>query len=129
MSNIDAFKAGLTLIGAATSKSIPSLLEAAAEDLAAAMRDKAELHRKSGATVASVQVVKTKNPNRIRVQAGGDLTTKEIRKGSGKSYDYAMAEEFGTKDETAIPFFYPTYRAKKAEIVARVTDGAAKTID
>lgn len=129
MSNIDAFKAGLRLIGVAMANSVPRLIEDEAEGLAKAMRIKAAEHKKSGATVQSIQVVKTNNANRVRIVAGGDLTTREVRTGSGKPYDYALAEEFGTKDETAIPFFYNTYRANKAGIVERVTAGAAKTID
>lgn len=129
MSNIDAFRAGLKLIGTAMTRSVQKGILDEANALAEKMRQRALAHKKSGATVASIQVVQGTNPNRVRIVAGGDLTTKEIRKGSGVPYDYVRAEEFGTKDEPAIPFFYNTYRAEKGGIVRRVTDGAAQALD
>ena len=50
------------------------------------------------------------------IKAGGPLTTKEIRTGSGVGYDYSLATEFGTQKETAEPFFFPTYRADRVSI-------------
>jgi HK97 gp10 family phage protein len=129
VSNIDAFKAGLNLLGASMADTMPHLLSIEGDRLVKAMQDTASRHKKSGDTVASIRMVKTGNPNRIRIVAGGELTTREIRKGSGVAYDYALAEEFGTKHEAAIPFFWNTYRANKAGIVQRVTAGAARTID
>jgi hypothetical protein len=43
-------------------------------------------------------------------------------------YDYVRAEEFGTQDQPAIPFFYNTYRARKSGIKQRVTQAVAKTL-
>lgn len=50
------------------------------------------------------------------VAAGGDLTTKEVREGSGIAYDYAEAFEYGTQHQAARPFFWPTYREHRADI-------------
>jgi hypothetical protein len=44
----------------------------------------------------------------VLVIGGGRLTTRRTAKGN--SYDYALAEEFGTVKETPRPFFYSTYR-------------------
>ena len=44
------------------------------------------------------------------VLAGGEKTTREVRTGSGVTYDYAMAQELGTKDMPANPYFYPAKR-------------------
>lgn len=44
----------------------------------------------------------------VLVIGGGHLTTR--RTSTGHSYDYALAEEFGTVKETPRPFFYSTYR-------------------
>jgi HK97 gp10 family phage protein len=100
-----------------------SAIEYAAQDLAGAIRARAKV--RSGNTAKSVKAVKL--PSGWRVQAGGDLTTKEVRKGSGVTYDYTRAEEFGTVDMKARPFFFNTYRAKKAGIKRRalqkLTDG------
>lgn len=68
-------------------------------------------------------------PLRALVRAGGKLTTtggagnagflgefmRAVR-GGGQTYDYALANEFGTEKMAARPFFWPTYRAKKASI-------------
>ena len=46
------------------------------------------------------------------VKAGGPNTTVEVREGSSTSYDYAMAQEYGTQKMSANPFFWPAIRAK-----------------
>jgi HK97 gp10 family phage protein len=129
VSNIELFRAGLRLAASAMDKSAPALVSDEAEGLARAMRQAASTHTKSGATVKSIQVQKTTKANRVRIVAGGDLTTKEVRAGSGKSFDYTRAEEFGTQEQKAIPFFFTTYRARKAGIKQRVTEGLRKSID
>jgi HK97 gp10 family phage protein len=64
----------------------------------------------------SVRVEPGKRADSITVKAGGPLTTRPVRNGAKETYDYANATEFGTVKETAQPFFYPTYRARKREI-------------
>lgn len=92
-------------------------LESAAQELAGAIRGKARIQ--SGNLARSVEAVR--HGSGWRVQAGGDLTTREVRAGSGKSYDYARANEFGTVEQKANPFFFNTVRAKKGGIKRRVT--------
>lgn len=70
----------------------------------------------TGALRDSVQVRRKRGELTLQVTAGGDATTKEIRKGSGEPYDYALAVEYGTTDAHAEPFFYPTVRAMQDEI-------------
>ncbi len=129
MSNIDLFKAGLRLLAAAMDDAAPRLVGDEAEGLAQAMRIAASPHAKSGNTVKSIKVIKTSTPGKVRVVAGGDLTTKEVRAGSGKSFDYVRAEEFGTVEHKAIPFFFNTYRARKRGIKQRIAAGLRKAID
>src|SRR4051812_33655481 len=70
----------------------------------------------SGNLVHSVRKVPGKKDTIVRVVAGGQLT---VRPGvSSKPYDYARADEFGTKDMPAKPFFFPTYRLRKKKIIA-----------
>src|SRR6202000_3462005 len=78
-----------------------------ANKLASAIKQAAP--KRSGALAESVQVEQSTDGT-FWVVAGGDLTTKEIRKGSGQPYDYALAVEFGTRQENAEPFFYNTVR-------------------
>src|SRR5262245_57876524 len=60
---------------------------------------------------ASCTVAPGSNPLEYFVQAGGDMTTSEIREGSGVPYDYALGFEFGNSHQPARPFFYSTYNA------------------
>lgn len=70
----------------------------------------------------SCTVVPGKDDLEFIVQAGGELTTKEIREGSGVSYDYAEAFEYGTSRQPARPFFWPTYREKRAGMQAAINN-------
>jgi hypothetical protein len=126
--SVQAFKAALRDISARAKARLPARVENEANGLAAAMKDAAGAHRRSGNTVESIQVAKTSKASRFRVTAGGDLTTKEVRKGSGKTFDYVRGEEFSTVTMPAIPFFFTTYRARKAEMKKRIADGIASDI-
>ncbi|WP_316394944.1 HK97-gp10 family putative phage morphogenesis protein [Bradyrhizobium sp. 33ap4] len=64
----------------------------------------------------SCTVVRGNEPTEWVVVAGGDLTTGEVREGSGVPYDYSEAFEFGSSHQPARPFFWPTYRARKDDI-------------
>lgn len=78
--------------------------------------------------VESIRVEPGRHPLQVRVKAGGPLTTKEVRKGSGVSYDYANANEFGTEKMRAQPFFWPTYRLKKRPLRSKIQRRMRKAI-
>lgn len=75
-----------------------------------------EQSHKTGDLEESCTVVPGDHELEWIVQAGGDLTTKEIRDGSGQPYDYAEAFEFGTSRQPAHAFFFPTYNAMRDEM-------------
>jgi HK97 gp10 family phage protein len=83
----------------------------------------------TGDLEASCVVVPGDNPLEFVVQAGGELTTKEVREGSGVSYDYAEAFEFGTSRQPARSFFYPTYRAMRDQMQEAIDDAVNEVID
>jgi HK97 gp10 family phage protein len=62
----------------------------------------------------------------VLVLAGGPLTTK--REASG-SFDYALAEEFGTRREGPRPFFYNTVRFYKAQAEEKYRETLEQTIE
>lgn len=64
----------------------------------------------------SIEVKPGRHPLQVRVTAGGEKTQRAVRKGVGATYDYAMAQEFGTQHHRAQPFFWPTYRLLKSRI-------------
>src|ERR1700742_3407339 len=76
----------------------------------------------TGAMEASCTVAPGSDDLEYIVQAGGDMTTKEVRDGSGVPYDYSEAFEFGTSRQEARPFFYPTYNALKPDIERALQD-------
>lgn len=61
------------------------------------------------------------------VRAGGPLTTKAARQGHG-TYDYALAQELGTVDIDATPFFYTAVRAKRPATKRRIRAGIKSAI-
>lgn len=68
----------------------------------------------------SIRVEPGKHPLRKHVRAGGPLTTKKVREGFDGEYDYALANEFGTKEMAAQPFFWTTYRALKTSLRSNI---------
>lgn len=82
----------------------------------------------SGDLEASCVAVPGSGPLEYVVQAGGGLTTREIREGSGVDYDYALAFEHGTSRQPARPFFWPTYQARKDEIQKAIDEAANEVL-
>lgn len=74
----------------------------------------------TGALEASCTVAAGTNDLEYFVEAGGDMTTKEIRGGSGEPYDYALGFEFGTSRQPARPFFFNTYEALRDDMQAEI---------
>ena len=94
--------------------------------LSEAMRQRAPVD--DGVLRASVRVERGRSGDRFFVKAGGPTTTRPVRKGASASYDYALAIELGTKGRPAQPFFYPTYRAAKAQIRAGIAREIRKAV-
>ncbi len=108
-------------------KQLAQTIRDEADKLATAI--KAAAPRKSGALQGSVQVRRKKNDVDLEVTAGGDATTKQVRAGSGISYDYARAVEFGSVKAPAEPFFFNTYRAMAPEIRQNIEDAIQKALN
>lgn len=67
----------------------------------------------------------------VEIKAGGPATTKIVRKsekGSSPTYDYALAQEFGTEKMSPNPFFYPGYKARKRRALSRVRQGWKRSL-
>lgn len=56
----------------------------------------------------------------IKVVAGGDLTTRAVRDGASATYDYAIAQEYGTAKMDPSPFFWPAFRLLRKRINNRI---------
>lgn len=82
----------------------------------------------TGELEASCVAVPGNSPLEYIVQAGGDLTTKEVREGSGEPFDYATAMEWGTSRQPARPFFWPTYRKNREEIASAINEAVSEVL-
>ena len=114
--NAARFSRRLRAIPPAVRKAVRDQLRANAEDLVQGIQRAVPVE--DGTLRSTVENEDTSNERRIRqtVRAGGERTTRPVRKsakGNAPTYDYALAQEFGTSDMPANPFFYPTYRAKR----------------
>jgi HK97 gp10 family phage protein len=112
---------------------------------------KAAAPRRTGALAESVKVRRQRDTLNFVVTAGGDATTKtygrntgyerevaigsgdtagiaKAKDGAGVSFDYALANEYGTVNEPAQPFFYNTFRARQPEIQQAMEDAVADAI-
>lgn len=99
----------------------------------------------------SVRAQRVRNSLMVVVEAGGALTTKAFvgihhTKGRGyldrseggkpttddfvlsRSYDYALAVEYGNSHVNAHPFFFSTYRAKRADIERQLNEAVGEVV-
>lgn len=82
----------------------------------------------TGKLAESVRVEDGRNDLELVVMAGGELTTKELRSGSGVDYDYALAVEFGTSKMDPNPFFYSTWRVMEDDVTAELEKVVAEAL-
>lgn len=128
--SVEQFKQLMARIPKAVANDLESAPREEGERLAVAMRqvvpqgidNRREL-------LESIRVEDGKRPLSVLVKAGGPLTTKEVRAGSGIAYDYSLANEFGTQKMKAQPFFWPTYRLMKKRIRSALSRKARKAIE
>jgi HK97 gp10 family phage protein len=126
MGDTTQFHAMIKRVVAAT---LPAAYEAAvkaAEQIANNMRAAASV--KSGKLRDSIRI-ELRPPFGVRILAGGPSTTKPVRKGQTATYDYALAQEFGTREERARPFFYPMWRLNKRAARSRINRAMKKAIE
>ncbi|MDB5630431.1 MAG: phage protein gp10 family [Tardiphaga sp.] len=107
-------------------RKLATAIKAEADKLADAIRTAAPVA--TGKLRDSVKVRRRKNDLDLVVSAGGEDTTTDIRAGSGKPYDYALAVEFGTRKRPAQPFFYNTARVMQDEITENIQAAVAEAL-
>ncbi|RQH14936.1 hypothetical protein [Bradyrhizobium sp. RP6] len=83
----------------------------------------------TGALEASCTVAQGESELEYLVQAGGDMTTKEVREGSGEPYDYALGFEFGTSHQPARSFFYSTYNAMRDDMQQAIDEAVNEVLN
>lgn len=96
---------------------------------ALASRQRSLVPVKSGALRSSIRVEPfSRGGIGVLVKAGGPTTMKPVRSGQSAMYDYAMAQELGTQEMLAQPFFFPAYRQNKTKIKRRASLAVKKAI-
>lgn len=105
-------------------KQLSDAVKREADRLSAAQRQTVRrlVKESTGALEESCTVAPGDHPLEYIVQAGGDLTTTEIREGSGVAFDHALAFEYGTLHQPARPFFYSTYRAMQTSMAQNISN-------
>lgn len=68
------------------------------------------------------------NEMAVRVEAGGEATTRPVREGVSATYDYALGQEYGTADHPAQPFFWPSVNTLKKRVRRRVDRAIGKAV-
>ncbi len=83
---------------------------------------------RAGGPKTTVQIG-TRTYDRAVVIGSGDTAGRKKKAGGfGVTYDYALAQELGTQDMDANPFFYTAVRAKRPSTKRRVRAGIKKAI-
>lgn len=94
-------------------------LQVSADEISALQKTLAP--RDDGDLVASIRNSVDREALRATMEAGGVATTRPVRRGADAEYDYALAQEFGTKEMSANPFFFPAYRALRRRARSRIS--------
>ena len=127
MADTAEFRRRLLRIPEALRDDMMELIEAEAERVAEVMRRVGPEDR-TFALERSIKVYQDKSALRVRIKAGGPKTTRPVRTGLDLTYDYALAQEFGTREMPANPFFYPVWRLKRRSARSRIARGMKKVI-
>lgn len=148
--DLETFNRQLEDVSFKLKRELATAIKQEADKLASAIKAAAPVN--TGALRDSVKVRRTRNDLTLYVEAGGEATTKGydrstgyesevvidgrdnrgIQKsadGAGVSYDYALAQEYGTSREAAQPFFYPTVRTMEDEINANIQAAVEKALN
>lgn len=105
-------------------KIIAKGLDEAASDIVETAKKFAPID--DGALQASIRSRHGKHELSRVIEAGGEATEREVRKGADVTYDYAVAQELGTADAPAQPFFYPAWRLGKKRARGKVRRAVTK---
>lgn len=123
--NKDAFFRQLISVVPAAERELAAANEQSANAMADLARRLAPV--RTGRLQASIRI-EPRERGAFAVMAGGLMTTHPVRKGAKATYDYALAQEFGSENNPAQPFFWPSYRVSKRPSKARATRALTKAI-
>lgn len=123
---LSSFQRRMRAIPAGVRQAVRPALQQGAEEVADAQRKLAPVD--DGALIASIRIEAGENELSLAIAAGGPMTVREVRKGAGAHYDYALAQEFGTADQEDQAFFWPGFRLARRRAVNRIKRAIGKAI-
>src|SRR5690606_10414154 len=109
----------------AARRAIKPALEKGADELVGRMKYLAPVD--DGDLQRSIQK-RPLNELAVRVEAGGEATTRPVRQGVSATYDYALGQEYGTAEMPANPFFWPAVNTLKRRVRRRVDRAIGKAV-
>lgn len=122
--DLKSLLAALDAIPQAAKDAIADSLTKGADEMAARMVYLAPMGE-TGNLKKSIRKTRIAN-NHVRVEAGGELTTKPVREGQSATYDYSLGVEYGTVDSGSEPFFWPSVNTTKRRVRKRVDRAISK---
>ncbi len=123
----DLVRAVLAKIPKVAAVKLQTAMTASANELADLQRSRVPV--KDGTLKASIRVEPfTRGGIGALVKAGGPTTTKPVRAGQSALYDYSLAQELGTQEQLAQPFFFPSYRQSKTKIKRRASKAVKEAV-
>ena len=122
------FKRRLSKLPQSVQKATNRAIEQNADEWVRTSRSMAPVDPKDGVHLRpSIRHHDTETGGQV-VRAGGEATTRPVKNGQSATYDYALAQEFGTQEIGANPFFLPAYRLLKKKFVSRRSRAMNKAI-
>lgn len=110
------FKRRLARVPAAVRKAVNDAIEKDAEEWVSLSKSIAPTDPEGGTPLKdSIRRHPTPTGGQV-VRAGGETTTKQSENGP---YDYAVGQEYGTREMNASPYFWPAYRSLKKKFTSR----------
>lgn len=108
----------MNAIPASVRAAVQPALNTSADELVGTMKRLAPVE--DGALQGSIKAQPGTHELAREVVAGGEVTTRPVRNGADAEYDYALAQELGTVDMPANPFFFPAFRLLRKRLNNRI---------
>ncbi|ODN68846.1 HK97-gp10 family putative phage morphogenesis protein [Methylobrevis pamukkalensis] len=124
--SLESLKRRLAAIPVEVRQAVAPIIEAEASRMVATARRFAP--DGDGDLDASIRKEDGAHQMQTLVRAGGSSTTRPVRDGASATYDYSHANEWGTADMPANPFFYPAWRLTKKKASAAIRRAMRKAI-
>lgn len=116
--NLDRLNRKLARMPKAAKAAIKSALDKGGDEIVISARSLVEVA--DGTLKSTIEKQPGRHELEVQVVAGGAATTKPVRNGYDGEYDYAFANELGTKDMAKQPFLRPAYRLVAKRVNGRV---------